>query len=63
LTRLELNENSLSGAIPAGFNQFTFPGMTVPGSLTLFGQNGCLTATDFEFTFVNFQDPLWNDGC
>jgi hypothetical protein len=60
LTRLELNENSLAGPIPVGF---IFPGMTVPGSLTLFGQNGCLTATGAELTFVMTQDPLWNDGC
>jgi hypothetical protein len=60
LTRFELNENQLAGAIPTGF---IFPAMTVPGSLTLFGQTGCLTATGAELTFVSTQDPLWNDGC
>jgi Leucine-rich repeat (LRR) protein len=60
LTRLEMNENSLAGAIPTGF---IFPAMTVPGSLTLFGQAGCLTATGNELLFVQGQDPLWNNGC
>jgi hypothetical protein len=64
LTRFELNENQLAGPIPTGF---IFPAMAgVPGSLTLFGQTGCLSATPLspEEAFVSFQDPLWkNVGC
>ncbi len=63
LTRLQLESNQLAGPIPVGFNAASFPSMTAPGSVTLSGQTGCLTATGAELTFVSTQDPAWNNGC